>query len=156
MPHDLLTKFHIDIQSEFSKFLNPNEVIRGKVYKLTLSAKNIGASDFPGAKVEELQVQYRPHSQTYAYSSPDSEVYCPEIAPGNEVEFYSDDCIAMDEGAAWIKLKMKANDGVEVKCFQSSTSPMEPLNSWQNWFYVVEDKTIRIVALLNEVLRQLK
>lgn len=156
MPHKLLVELGIGTQSEFQRFLKPDEVIRGEVFTITLSAKNIGTSQFPGAKVEGLQVQYRAYGLSRGIATPDVEVSCPEIAPGEKIKFYSDECVAMDDGVAWVKLTMKANDGTEIECYQSPTSPMKPLNSWEKWFYVLEGESIRIVALLERILEQLK
>jgi len=156
MPYKLLIELGIEDRSEFSAHIKPMQVIRGETFKITLSAKNIGTDNFPGAKVEELKVFYRQHGLARAYNSPDFEVSCPEIKTGAKVEFYSDNNIALDEGAAWVSVKIKANDGADTECYQSPSSPMEPLGSWESWFYVVDNETIRIIALLEKIVKQLE
>ena len=156
MPHKLLIELGINSQSQFSAYMKPLEVIRGETFKITLSAKNIGTDNFPGAEVEELRVFYRQHGISRAFNSPDFEVSCPKIKPGAKVEFYSDDNIALDEGVAWVSAKIKANDGADTECYQSPSSPMKPLGHWTDWFYVVGSEPIRIIALLEKILKQLE
>ena len=156
MPHKLLIELGISCRSELSAFVKTREVIVGEVYTITLSAKNIGTSEFPGAKVEGIKVIYRPHWESTAITTPDFEVSFPEIAPGITVEFYSDECVAVDEGTAWVEITMKANDEAEIECYQSPTSPMKPLNRWSNWFRVIGRENVRIIALLEGILKQLE
>lgn len=156
MPHKLLIELGIDVRSELSAHIKPLEAIRGETYKITLSAKNIGTDNFPGAKVEELKVIYRQHGLSRASSLPDFKVSCPRIKPGAKVEFFSDDNIALDEGVAWVSATIKANDGTTTKCYQSTSSPMEPLGYWENCFYVTSSENIRIIALLEKLFKQLE
>ena len=58
MTHKLLIELIVDAQSEFAEHLKPHEVIIGQTYGIMLSAKNIGASNFPGAKVKDLSIYH--------------------------------------------------------------------------------------------------
>jgi hypothetical protein len=156
LAHKLLIELAISLESEFLPFLKPSEVIRGGLFKLTLTAENLGTSKFPGAEVAELKVVYRGHGNRQSYSEPDSKVSCPEIEPVARVVFYSDDFEALEEGTSWVNVTMKANDQAQIEFYQSPTSLVSTPNEWINKFYVVSRDTIHIVALLTEVVKQLK
>lgn len=156
LPHQLLIEFGIEFESHFSPFLKDGEVVRGELFKLSVSATNLSSSRFPGAQVEELEIQYHPYGDRAAVVAPDTDVSCPEIDGGEKVTFLVDEFLAADEGTAWILIRMKAKDAQDIKCYQSPTSPSPVSNRWVNCFYVVSSEHVQLMMVLDQIVKHLR
>lgn len=155
MPHKLLVEFDLVYQSEFSTYLKPLEVVRGDSFKLRLFVTNLGTLEFPGIEAAELTIDFRPYGVTQSRWRPDSLLSCPAIAPADKVKIYEDDSNAIDEGTAWIRLKMTPKDKQPIEYYQILTAPLGT-ELWENHLYVVDRHTMRIIALLDGLTARLQ
>ncbi|RLC71513.1 MAG: hypothetical protein DRI26_04950 [Chloroflexi bacterium] len=153
--HKLLIEFELEFHGPLSSFLKAAEVIRGEPFKLNLYATNLGSSEFPGANVIDLRIEYRPYGLRGSFSTPATLPSCPPLKPAKKVKFYSDEFVPVDEGTAWIHLKMEAKDKGEIEYYQVTEKPL-PGSEWVNHFYVVSREEIRILALLSQLLNKIK
>lgn len=155
VPHKLLIEFTIETSSEYKQFIGPLEVVRGETYLIKLFVTNLGTDQFPGSDAIEMNIDYRPQGYRKSISWPDENPFCPEIKPGEKVQVFSDSFMAINEGEAWITAKMKAKDEGDIKYYQSPTSPLKE-NRWENSFYVVSKEFVRLMAMLDKIVKQLE
>lgn len=155
MPHKLFIEFEIESESTLGQYFKSLDIIKGDRYKLRLFVTNSGTSVFPGSDAINIKIHYRAYGTAESYSCPDETPSCPEIKPGNKVEVFSDEFTALDEGTAWVIVKMKAKDGENIKYYQSPTSELSG-DSWQNWFFVLSREYSYLAAKLDEIIKILK
>lgn len=148
MPHKLLFRADLRIPERYHAYLDEHEAVRGLPLPVTVFAKNIGETPFPGGTFESLSIDQGGLGGGMLVAASDQH-NCPPIELGHETEVFAEEFTFYVDGLAWLRLSVKPSDDEKVEYYQSEDGKAH--NEWVMPIFFVNRELLAILEALNRL-----
>ncbi len=134
--HKLFIKPILKSKSKSFFLFKPKEVIVAEPYELSLDIANLGNTKFPGGIIDSFTVK----EGGSELRNIELEIKIPPLDKKEVFTTKSVKCVAVSEGVAWIKLKIKSEDNnvIEYCQLDRATDKYTILKTddWHDYFHI--------------------